>query len=95
MKIYKEDKSHKGEEEEEEEEAEDEDDGADSDRSDEDAAKKKSAKNVAPPPSDLTELHRLAYAVHNIDHDCSVVPVGAYVLLAVREVVLNVYFQGF
>jgi len=42
----------------------------------------------------LLEEERLACVIHEIDHLCSVVPVGAYLLSSSQQVVLNPFYMG-
>jgi radial spoke head protein 9 len=44
--------------------------------------------------SKFREIHRLAYTVRTIDHDCFLAPRGAYVLDASKSVIRNSQFQG-
>ena len=48
----------------------------------------------APVEAEITELDRLAYVVHRIDHECAVVPRGAVQLTAAKEVVPAKNFTG-
>ena len=48
----------------------------------------------APVEAEITELDRLAYVVHRIDHECAVVPRGAVQLTAAKEVVPAKDFTG-
>ena len=43
----------------------------------------------------MTETDRLSYVVRTIDHDTSVVPVGAYKMLPINELRRNDLFEGF
>jgi hypothetical protein len=42
----------------------------------------------------FTELDRLAITVHLVDHDCQVVPLGAYKMLPTHELIKNPAFRG-
>jgi radial spoke head protein 9 len=42
----------------------------------------------------FTELDRLSIVVHQIDHDCQVVPLGAYKMIPTHELILNPGFLG-
>ena len=46
------------------------------------------------PPKHVTELDRLAWTVHQIEHDCQVVPQGAFKMTPLREVRRNEAFKG-
>lgn len=49
---------------------------------------------VQVPPRGLTELDRLSYVVHQIDHDCHVVPRGAVKKTPLKELRRNEAFKG-
>ena len=42
----------------------------------------------------FTELDRLSLLVHQVDHDCQVVPLGAYKLLPTHQLAPNPNFRG-
>ena len=46
------------------------------------------------PPKNFIELDRLAYVVRAIDHDCSVVPQGAFRMTPTHELIRNKAFEG-
>jgi radial spoke head protein 9 len=46
------------------------------------------------PPKNFIELDRLAYVVRAIDHDCSVVPEGAFRITPAHELTRNKAFEG-
>jgi len=48
----------------------------------------------APPVERFREVHRLLFTVRKIDHDCSIVPRGSYVVDAGKRVISNPYFEG-
>jgi len=48
----------------------------------------------APPVERFRELHRLAWTVAKIDHDCALTPRGALVVDAGKRIVPNAYFTG-
>ena len=48
----------------------------------------------APPVERFREVHRLAWTVQKIDHDCSLVPRGALAADASKKVIINHNFQG-
>ena len=48
----------------------------------------------APPVERFREIHRLAYAIKSIEHDCALTPRGAVVVDAGKKVVRNAYFTG-
>jgi len=48
----------------------------------------------APPVERFREIHRLAFAIKSIEHDCALVPRGAVVVDASKKVVKNAYFSG-
>ncbi len=42
----------------------------------------------------FTELDRLSLIVNQIEHDCQVVPLGAYKMIPTHEIVHNPNFRG-
>ncbi len=42
----------------------------------------------------FTELDRLSIVVHQVDHDCQVVPQGAYKMIPTHELIQNPDFFG-
>lgn len=48
----------------------------------------------APPRERFCEMHRLAYVVQKIDHDCAIVPRGSMCIDASKRVIENINFQG-
>lgn len=48
----------------------------------------------APPVERFREMHRLAFTVKQIDHDCALVPKGAVVVDVTKRVIFNPYFSG-
>lgn len=48
----------------------------------------------APPVERFREIHRLAFAIKSIEHDCALSPRGAVVVDASKRVVKNAYFSG-
>jgi len=77
------------EDEEEEDEEEEEETGSNDDQSDTDPAKQKKVKERK-----LLEIERLAFIVQSIDHDCSLVPQGLYVLQPTGDIAVNQAFKG-
>jgi len=47
-----------------------------------------------PPVERFRELHRLSHTVRKIDHDCALVPRGAYVVDAGKKVIPSANYQG-
>lgn len=50
--------------------------------------------NTELPAKGVTELDRLAYAVHAIENDCQVVPVTSFKMTPIKEVRRNEAFRG-
>ena len=48
----------------------------------------------APPVERFREVHRLAYSIKCIDHDCAITPRGAHVIDASKKLVSNPYYSG-
>lgn len=46
------------------------------------------------PPKNFVELDRLAYVIRAIDHDCAVVPEGAFRITPAHELTRNKAFEG-
>lgn len=46
------------------------------------------------PPKNFVELDRLAYVIRAIDHDCSIVPQGAFRMTPSHELTRNKAFEG-
>lgn len=42
----------------------------------------------------FTELDRLSLLVHQVEHDCQIVPLGAYKMIPTHELVPNPNFRG-
>ena len=42
----------------------------------------------------FTELDRLSLVVHQIEHDCQTVPLGAFKMIPTQEIVRNPNFKG-
>ena len=45
-------------------------------------------------PLALSELDRLSFVIQQIDDDCALMPFGALVLTAAKQIVENVEFRG-
>jgi len=50
--------------------------------------------NPPPPEQKLTELHRLSVVVREVDHDCTLTPIGALILTGDKKMALNPYFSN-
>jgi hypothetical protein len=48
----------------------------------------------APPVERFREVHRLAYTIQKIDHNCAVVPRGALCVDAAKKVIVNGNYTG-
>ena len=46
------------------------------------------------PPKQITELDRLSYVVHAIEHECQAVPRGSFKFTPLQEVRPNEAFKG-